>query len=131
MVRAAISSRDPNRVYPSFVAINQFVKQASPDTPLPSELVELLVHIVEQRLQPGLGSALKFAGDLIDANCLPEEGRSRIARVIPDIIEEYRYDQDRLSVPSMAELPTVRREVHRLSTIMAAQFTGLQKFIDL
>lgn len=131
MVRAAIASRDPNRVYPSFVAINQFAKQVSADTPMPSELVELLVHIVEQRLQPGLGSALKFAGDLIDANCLPEEGRSRIARAIPDIIEEYRYDQDRLSVPSMAELPTVRREVHRLSTIMAAQFPDLQKFVDL
>lgn len=131
MVRAAIASRDPNRVYPSFVAISQFAKQARPDTPMPSELVDLLVHIVEQRLQPGLGSALKFSGDLIDADCLPEEGRSRIARAIPDIIEEYRYDQDRLSVPSMAELPTVRREIHRLSTIMAAQFPDLQKFVDL
>lgn len=57
MVRAAIASRDPNRVYPSFVAINQFAKQVSPETPMPEELVELLVHMVEQRLQPGLGKA--------------------------------------------------------------------------
>lgn len=131
MVRASIASRDPNRVYPSFVAINQFVKQASPDIPMPLELVELLVHMVEQRLQPGLGSPLEFAGDLINANCLSEEVRSRIARALPNIIEEYRYDQDRLSVPSMAELPTVRREIHRLSKIMAAQFPELQKFVDL
>lgn len=60
MVRAAIASRDPNRVDPYFVAINQFAKQVSPETPIPSELMELLVHMVEQRLQPGLGSALKF-----------------------------------------------------------------------
>lgn len=70
--------------------------------------------MVEQRLQPGLGRAMKFAGDLMDAKVLSNDELDRLTQALPTISSEYRYDQDRLDVPSLAELPAIRREIRRL-----------------
>jgi hypothetical protein len=114
MIRAAIASRDPDRVYPAFVAVKHYLGAVSEEVKFPYEITELLLHMIEQRLQPGLGSAMKFIGDLIEANVTSPNDIERLAKAIPDILEEYRYDQDRLSVPSLAELPEVRHQALRL-----------------
>lgn len=59
LVRSAIASRDPLRVYPSFEAIKQFLEKADNDDSIPDEIVEILLQIAEQRLQPGLANALE------------------------------------------------------------------------
>ena len=114
MIRAAIASRDPGRVYPTFIAIRHYLDEINEEVSFPNEITELLLHMVEQRLQPGLGSAMKFIGDLIVADVVSQSIVDRLEKALPEIIEEYRYDQDRLSIPSLAELPTVRREARRL-----------------
>lgn len=125
MIRAAIASRDPERVYPTFVAVAHYVDDINKGVLFPRELSELLLHIVEQRLQPGLGSAMKFIGDLILADTMSPDYIGRLAKALPEIIEEYRYDQDRLSVPSLAELPAVRREAHRLIELIVKTVPAL------
>lgn len=125
MIRAAIASRQPSRVYPSFIAIDQFVKAATAEGAVPSKIMDLLLNVVEQRIQPGLGNALKVLGDLQAGGVLSTELAQRIAAALPDILEEYAYDQDRLPVPSMAELPTVRQQVHRLSSLLKDKFPVL------
>ncbi|MEP4929487.1 MAG: SIR2 family protein [Hyphomicrobiales bacterium] len=125
IIRAAIASRDPQRVYPTFIAIKQQINAISQDEPFPREIAELLLHMVEQRLQPGLGSAMKFIGDLILAEALSHDNIARLATALPEIIEEYRYDQDRLSVPSLAEMPEVRRQACRLINLIVGEVPEL------
>ena len=125
LVRSAIASRDPHRVYPSFAAIKQFIDSADADTPIPDEIVELLLQMSEQRLQPGLANALESLGTLIEHIAEPAQVSRRLAKALPPIVEEYRYDQDRLDVPSMAELPLVRRQARRLTQRLADEHAEL------
>ncbi len=118
LVRSAIASRDPGRVYPSFAAIKQFIDNADDDKPIPDEIVELLLQMAEQRLQPGLASALESLETLMKHIAEPAQVALRLAKALPPIVEEYRYDQDRLDVPSMAELPLVRRHARRLMQLL-------------
>ncbi|WP_203228098.1 hypothetical protein, partial [Roseovarius dicentrarchi] len=64
-------------------------------------------------------------GDLQAGGVLSTELAQRIAVALPDILEEYAYYQGSLPVPSMAELPTVRQQVHRLSGLLKGKFPVL------
>ena len=127
LIRAAIASRSPERVYPAFVAIKSQIEEVPKGTPMPDEIKDLLLHMVEQRLQPGLGSAMKFVGDLIDAKALSKDDLERLSKALPTIFAEYRYDQDRLDVPSLAELPAIRREIRRLIEKVVDQTPDLRE----
>jgi len=127
LIRAAIASRSPERVYPAFVAIEAQIEEIPNGTRMPDEIKNLLLHMVEQRLQPGLGSAMKFVGDLMDAKALSGGDLDRISKALPSIFAEYRYDQDRLDVPSLAELPAIRREIRRLIEKVVVQTPDLKK----
>lgn len=125
LVRSAIASRDPGRVYPSFAAIRQFLDKADNDKSIPDEIVEILLQIAEQRLQPGLANALEFLGTAMEHMAEPAKIALRLSKALPPIVEEYRYDQDRLDVPSMAELPLVRRQARRLTLLLANDYEEL------
>lgn len=127
LIRAAIASRSPEKVYPAFVTIKAQIEEIPKGTPMPDEIKNLLLHMVEQRLQPGLGNAMKFVGDLIDAKALSEGDLDRLSKALPSIFAEYRYDQDRLDVPSLAELPAIRREIRRLIEKVVVQFPDLEE----
>ena len=127
LIRAAIASRSPERVYPAFVAIKAQVEEIPNGTRMPDEIRNLLLYMVEQRLQPGLGSAMKFVGDLMDAKVLSKDDLDRLSKTIPTIYAEYRYDQDRLDVPSLAELPSIRREIRRLIKKVVDQTPDLEE----
>ena len=118
MIRLAIASRDPIRVFSTFVSIKHYVSAVKNGVSFPNEIMELLLNMVEQRLQPGLGRAMNFIAELTAANVMLPENLDRITKVLPEIVQEYRYNQDRLSVPSLAELPEVRRQAHRLIALM-------------
>lgn len=107
LIRVAIASRSPERVYPAFAAIKSQIEEVPNGTPMPHEIKNLLLHMIEQRLQPGLSSAMKFAGDRIDAKALSKDDLERLTKALPTVFAEYRYDQDRLDFPSLAELPAV------------------------
>lgn len=117
-IRSAVASRDPLRVYHAYDAVMQFIQCASPETSLPREIKDILLHACEQRTQPGLSYTLKLLTKLLKKNNLNDTDVARLAGSLPNILEEYRYDQRNLEVPSMAELPSVRKEVHRLSTML-------------
>lgn len=126
-IRAALASRDPNRVYPAFIAMMQFIKDASPTKVVPREIRELLLHACEQRTQPGLSSTLQLLAQMVNDGYLADDEMDRLATALPDILEEYRYDQRNLEVPSMAELPNVRKGVHRLSEMLSEYCSDLEK----
>lgn len=125
LVRSAIASRDPLRVHPSFEAIKQFLKKADNDDSIPDEIVEILLQIAEQRLQPGLANALECLVTAMEHMTEPAEISLRLSKALQSIVEEYRYDQDRLDVPSMAELPLVRRQARRLTQLLADEYAEL------
>lgn len=125
LVRSAIASRDPTRVYPSFAAIKQFIEKADNDESVPDEILEILLQIAEQRLQPGLANALECLTTSMEHMVNPEKIGLRLYKALPPIVEEYRYDQDRLDVPSMAELPLVRRHARRLIQLLADEYAEL------
>ncbi|WRH64371.1 MAG: SIR2 family protein [Fuscovulum sp.] len=129
LVRSSIASRDPTRVYASFVAIGQFLDAADNKDSIPAEIVEILLQIAEQRLQPGLANALECLATVVDHATKLEKVTQRLAKALPPIIEEYRYDQDRLDVPSMAELPLVRRQVRRLAQLLANEHAELHTIL--
>lgn len=114
-IRFAIASREPMRVYPAYIAMRQFIDNSSAELHLPREVKELLLHACEQRTQPGLSSTLELLGDMVEKNLLCGVDLERLSSSLPSVLKEYRYDQKNLEVPSMAELPSVRKEVHRLS----------------
>jgi hypothetical protein len=126
-IRAGLASRDPIRVYPAYIAMTQFVKNASTEVGVPREIKELLLHACEQRTQPGLSSTLKLLGDMVAASQLDGDDIARLSSTLPNVLKEYRYDQRALEVPSMAELPTVRKGVHRLSEMLSDRCPGLER----
>ena len=134
MIRAAIASRDLNRVNPTFVSIKHYVSAVNDGALFPNEIMELLLNMVEQRLQPGLGIAMNFIGDLIVADVMIQKNLDRLAKALPEVVQEYRYNQDRLSVPSLVVLPEVRRQAHRLIGLMvdaAPNLGTLKEELDL
>lgn len=125
LVRSAIASRDPGRVYPSFTAIKQFLGEADNDESIPDEIIEILLQITEQRLQPGLANALECLVIEMERMAGPAKIALRLSKALPPIVEEYRYDQDRLDVPSLAELPLVRRQARCLTLLLANDYEEL------
>nr|WP_094462026.1 hypothetical protein [Pannonibacter phragmitetus] len=113
-----MASREPSSVYPAFVAVEQFIENASSATSVPGEMKELLLHACEQRTQPGLSSTLNLLGDMFERGQLDGDDIDRLSSALRYVLNEYRYDQKNLEVPAMADLPRVRREVHRLSEML-------------
>jgi hypothetical protein len=126
-IRSAIASRDPIRVYPAFIAMMQFIKNTSAESDVPREVKDLLLHACEQRTQPGLSSTLDLLGDMVDQNQLKGDELDRLSTALPQVLKEYRYDQQNLEVPSMAELPSVRKGVHRLSRLLLGRYAGMEE----
>lgn len=118
LVRLALASRDPERVYPAYVAMMQYTQDEAFESQNSAAIVELLMHAIEQRTQPGLSNALHLIGDLVAGERLSAANQKRVATALPALLEEYRYNQDRLEVPSLADLPLVRKRVHRLALLL-------------
>ncbi|MGN8019771.1 SIR2 family NAD-dependent protein deacylase [Phyllobacterium sp. 22229] len=131
-IRYAVASREPSRVYPAFIAVKQIIKNTSVYANFPREIKELLLHACEQRTQPGLSSALSLLGNMFENHQLNDDDIERLSSALPHVLNEYRYDQKNLEVPAMAELPTVRREVHRLSKLLLHHSSELEQLkLDL
>lgn len=126
-IRFAIASREPMRVYPTYIAMKQFIDNSSVELEMPREVKELLLHACEQRTQPGLSSTLELLGDMVDMDQLNGDDLDRLSSALPSVLKEYRYDQKNLEVPSMAELPSVRKEVHRLSKLLLERRAELEE----
>ncbi|TCU08686.1 SIR2-like protein [Rhizobium sullae] len=126
-IRYAMASREPSSVYPTFIAVKQVIKNASADANFPRDIKELLLHACEQRTQPGLSSTLNLLGDMFERGQLNGDDIERLSSALPHVLNEYRYDQKNLEVPAMAELPTVRREVHRLSKMLSHHCSELEQ----
>ncbi len=125
-IRSAIASRDPSRVYPAYTAMKQFIDNASAESIVPREIKELLLHACEQRTQPGLSSTLNLLGDMVDKSQLHDDELDRLSSALPYLLTEYSYEQKNLEVLSMAELPGVRKGVHRLSKLLLDRDAGLE-----
>ncbi|MGY4749001.1 hypothetical protein ACVNHC_03970 [Pannonibacter sp. Q-1] len=125
-MRYAIASREPLSVYPAFVALRQFIENATVATKFPSEIKELLLHACEQRTQPGLSFTLNLLGDMFERGQLNGDDIDRLSSALRHVLNEYRYDQKNLEVPAMADLPRVRREVHRLSEMLSNYCSDLK-----
>lgn len=121
LVRLALASRDPERVYPAFVAMMQYTQDEAFESPNRDAIVELLMHAIEQRTQPGLSNALQLIGDLVAGERLSSTNQERVVTAVPALLEEYRYDQGRLEVPSLADLSLVRKRIHRLTSLLRTQ----------
>ena len=126
-IRLAFASRDPYRVFPAFVALLQFCQDAAENHKVQAEVKEILLLACEQRMQPGLSMALALLGDLIVHGVLEPDEQAKLAGFLPVILEEYRYDQEALEVPSQADLPLVRQQVHRLTCRLPENFGELRK----
>ncbi|MCK2165125.1 SIR2 family protein [Thalassospira xiamenensis] len=126
LIRSAMASREPRRVYPAYSAIRQFVENAEPKAGVPREITEILLHVSEQRTQPGLSSALEVLTSMVKQKQLNDDDLQRLVDALPDVLEEYRYDQKFLEVPARAELPIVRQRVHRLADMLCRDFPELK-----
>ena len=126
-VRLAFASRDRHRVFPALVALMQFCQDAAEDHEVQAEVKEILLLACEQRMQPGLSKALALLGDLIVHGALRSDEQAKLASFLPVILEEYRYDQKALEVPSQADLPLVRQQVHRLTCRLSEDSSELRK----
>ena len=126
-IRLAFASRNPYRVLSAFVALTQFCQDATANHKVQAEVKAILLLACEQRMQPGLSMALLLLGNLIVHGALKPEEQAMLADLLPVILEEYRYDQEALEVPSQAELPLVRKQVHRLTRHLSEDFCELRK----
>lgn len=126
-IRSAIASRDPVRVYPAYIAMKQLIENTPAESDVPREIKELLLHACEQRTQPGLSSTLEILGDMAENNKLSDTSLDRLTDALRNVLKEYRYDQQNLEVISKAELPIVRKGVHRLSKILLNRCEGLEE----
>ena len=129
-IRIAFASRNPYRVLSAFVALTQFCQDAAADHKVQAEVKAILLLACEQRMQPGLSMALELLGNLIVHGALEPDEQAMLADLLPVILEEYRYDQEALEVPSQAELPLVRQQVHRLAHRLSRDFGELRKLRD-
>lgn len=131
LVRLALASRDPERVYPAYVAMMQYTQDEALESQNSGSIVELLMHAIEQRTQPMLSNALDLISDLVIDERLSPANQERIVATIPTLLEEYRYDQGRLEVPSLADLPLVRKRVHGLASQLLDRFSQLHETVSL
>lgn len=129
-IRSAMASREPTRVYPAFIAISQFVQSTENIGIIPREIIELLLHAAEQRTQPGLSSSLDLLCDMAEMKQLQADDLDRLSVALPHVLREYRYDQKNLEVPSMAELPRVRRKVHKLARLLSEHCNELGELVS-
>ncbi len=127
IVRLALASRDPERVYPAYVAMMQNIQDKAFESQNSGAIVELLMHAIEQRTQPGLSNALHLICDLAADGRLSPANQERIVAALPALLEEYHYDQGRLEVPSLADLPIVRKRIHRLASLLRKQHSLLEE----
>lgn len=118
VVRLALASRDPERVYPAYVAIKQNTQDKAFESQNSGAIVEFLMHAIEQRTQPGLSNALHLVCDLAAGERLNHANQERVLAALPALLEEYRYDQGRLEVLSLADLPLVRKRVHEIASVL-------------
>lgn len=125
-IRSAIASRDPDRVYPAFRAVKQFIENAPTPSDVPTQIKELLLHACEQRTQPGLGSTLELLAEMVEKDQLSSDDADRLSSALPVVLEEYYYGQKNLEVISMAELPGVRRGVYRIVKLLVSRRADLQ-----
>ncbi|SMD13055.1 SIR2 family NAD-dependent protein deacylase [Primorskyibacter flagellatus] len=130
LVRVALASRDPKRVYPAYIAMMQYTQDEASESENSEAIVELLMHAIEQRTQPGLSNALHLICDLVADERLSPANQERIVAALPALLEEYRYDQRRLEVPSLADLPLVRKRVHRLASLLRHQHDFLDEIVE-
>ena len=126
-IRLAFASRDWPRVLPAFVALMQFCQDAAGGHEVQAEVKAILLLVCEQRIQPGLSKALTLLGDLIVHGALEPDEQAKLAGFLPVILEEYRYGQKALEVPSQADLPLVRKQAHRLTRHLSEDFGELRK----
>ena len=126
-IRLAFASRDRDRVFPALVALMQFCQDSAGGHEVQAEVKAILLLACEQRMQPGLSQALALLGDLIVHGALEPDEQAKLASFLPVILEEYRYDQKALEVPSQADLPLVRQQVHRLAHRLSEDFGELRK----
>lgn len=129
LVRSALASRDPERVYPAYVAIMQYVQDEASEKQNTGQVVELLMHAMEQRTQPGLTYALDLISDLVADEHLSPANKERIVAALPALLEEYHYDQGRLEIPALADLPLVRKRVHKLASLLCDQYCPLNEIV--
>lgn len=113
-IRYAMASREPSHVYPAFFAVKQAVESATIDKGFHREIKELLLNACEQRIQPGLCASLSLLAEMHQGNQLDQGDIERLLSALIYILKEYHYEQKNLDIPVMAELPTVRREIHRI-----------------
>ncbi len=130
LVRLALASRNPERVYPAYVAMMQYTQDEAFESQNGGAIVELLLHAIEQRTQPGLSNALHVIYDLVANGRLSLANQERIVAALPALMEEYSYDQGRLEVPSLADLPLVRKRVHGLASLLLNRFSQLHDTVD-
>lgn len=128
-IRSAVASRDPLQVYPACIAIKEYINDSSSKDEVQHEIKELLLHACEYRTQPGLSSILNLLGDMGENGQLNNNDVQRLSHGLLDVLGEYHYDQKNLEVPSMAELPSVRREVHRLAIMLVNSRPELKQLI--
>lgn len=132
-IRYALASRRPERVYSVFTAIEQAISSDVINGSFLKQIKELLLHACEQRTQPGLSYTLNLLGKMQERGHLKQGDLERISDALPYIIDEYCYDQQNLEVFSKAELPTVRRAVHRLLQvlpILSSELKTLRKKLE-
>lgn len=130
VLRSAIASRDPLQLYPAYTAISQFIKVVANRDDFSGEIREVLIHGCEQRTQPGLSLSLRTISQMREAGLLNNAEVERIVRALPVILQEYRYDQPALEVPSRADLPVVRKWVHRLADSLCQAHPQLKEIRD-
>ncbi|MBO3760458.1 SIR2 family protein [Ciceribacter sp. L1K22] len=118
IIRYALASREPARVYSTFAAMKNFIRKPSTRNDIRMEIKNILLHICEQRTQPGLAPSLNLLAQMMERGQLDAGDIERLTSSLPHILIEYSYDQINLEVPAMAELPRVRRELHLLSTML-------------
>ena len=126
-IRLAFASRNPYRVLSAFDALTQFCQDAAAGHKVQAEVKAILLLACEQRMQPMLSMALVLLGNLVARGKLEPDEQAKLADLLPVILEEYRYNQEALEVPSQAELPLVRQQVHRLTCRLSGNFGELQK----
>lgn len=123
IIRAAMASRSPDRVIPAHAAVRLFIEDINDGGGLPAEIKRLVFDLLEQRAQPGLNLTLSAARSLTNAGQLDSQEASSLASAIRNILQEYRYNQKALPIPSLAAMPLVRRQALGLMRALA-KFTS-------
>lgn len=126
IIRAAVASRDRERAYPAYQALDRFLDDQGQGADFPDELRTLVIETCEQRAQPGLEQALCAARRLVSQDLVDAEETERLSVAVQNVLEEYHYDQENLPVPSLSVLPLVRKHALGLITALNGRGAGLE-----